>query len=159
MCDLMLLAWQLDKARVTTLIFNRDVSHMRSGFLDGVQNEQLHGISHHKEDPAKLASYQRINQFHAEQFAYLMGRMKQVDEGHGTTLRDNVMLQFGSNMFNGGSENKTDAQLLTQSTALNQVAGELSKLGITLAYHNHDSELREGAREFHHVLTATDHKP
>ncbi len=56
----------------------------------------------------------------------------------------------------GGSENKTDVQLLTQSSALNQLAAELSKLGLTLAYHNHNSELREGAREFHHMLTATD---
>ncbi|MEO6755323.1 MAG: DUF1552 domain-containing protein, partial [Chthoniobacteraceae bacterium] len=101
MCDLMLLAWQMDKTRVATLIFNRDVSHMRFSFLDGVLNDELHGISHHKEAPAKLASYQRINQFHVEQFAYLMGRMQQVDEGNGSTLLDSVMLQFGSNMFNG----------------------------------------------------------
>jgi len=101
MLDLILLAWRMDKTRVATLIFNRDVSHMKFGFLDGVLNEQLHTISHHKEDPKKLASYQRINQFHVEQLAYLMAQMKQVDEGHGTTLLDNVMLQFGSNMFNG----------------------------------------------------------
>jgi inosose dehydratase len=25
-----------------------------------------------------------------------------------------------------------------------------------LAYHNHDAELRQGGREFHHMLTATD---
>lgn len=28
-------------------------------------------------------------------------------------------------------------------------------MGITLAYHNHDAEMREGAREFHHMLTGT----
>lgn len=56
----------------------------------------------------------------------------------------------------GGPEDKTDAQLLTQAASLNQLGGELKKLGITLAYHNHDSELRQGAREFHHMLTATD---
>ena len=103
MCDLLLLAWQMDKTRVATLIFNRDVSHMKFGFLDGVLNDQLHGISHHKEDGQKLASYARINQFHVEQLAYLMRRMKQVDEGGGTTMLDNVILQFGSNMFNGDS--------------------------------------------------------
>ncbi len=103
MLDLILLAWRTDKTRVATLIFNRDVSHMKFGFLNGVMNEQLHSISHHKEDPKKLASYQRINQFHVEQLAYLMAQMKQVDEGNGTTLLDNVMLQFGSNMFNGDS--------------------------------------------------------
>ena len=56
----------------------------------------------------------------------------------------------------GGPEDKTDAQLLTQAASLNQLGGELKKLGLTLAYHNHDSELRQGAREFHHMLTATD---
>lgn len=103
MLDLLLLAWRMDKTRVATLLFNRDVSHMKFGFLDGVLNDQLHGISHHKEDPAKLASYARINRFHVEQLAYLMERMKQVEEGGGTTMLDNVILQFGSNMFNGDS--------------------------------------------------------
>lgn len=103
MLDLILLAWRMDKTRVATLIFNRDVSHMKFGFLDGVLNDQLHGISHHKEDPKKLASYQRINQFHVEQLAYLMNQMQTVDEGGGTTMLDNVILQFGSNMFNGDS--------------------------------------------------------
>lgn len=103
MLDLIVLAWQMDKTRVATLIFNRDVSHMKFGFLDGVLNDQLHGISHHKEDPRKLASYQRINQFHVEQLAYLMERMRRIDEGGGTTMLDNVILQFGSNMANGDS--------------------------------------------------------
>jgi inosose dehydratase len=55
----------------------------------------------------------------------------------------------------GGPEDKTDAQLLTQSAALNQLGAELRRLGLTLAYHNHDAELRQGGREFHHMLTAT----
>ena len=32
------------------------------------------------------------------------------------------------------------------------------EMGMTLAYHNHDAELRQGGREFHHMLTATDPK-
>ncbi len=56
----------------------------------------------------------------------------------------------------GGPEDKDDAQLLVQADSLNRLGGELKKLGIALAYHNHDSELRQGAREFHHMLTATD---
>jgi len=55
----------------------------------------------------------------------------------------------------GGAENKTDAQLITQANSLDKLGGELRKRGITLAYHNHDIELRHGAREFHHMLTAT----
>lgn len=112
MLDLILLAWRMDKTRVATLVFNRDVSHMKFGFLDGVLNEQLHSISHHKEDPKKLASYQRINQFHVEQLAYLLGKMQAIDEGGGTTLLDNVMLQFGSNMFNGDSHDGRNLPLV-----------------------------------------------
>jgi len=77
-----------------------------------VLNDQLHGISHHKKKKDKLASYQRINQFHVEQLAYLMGRMKQIDESHGTTLLDNVMMQFGSNMFNGDSHDGRDLPMV-----------------------------------------------
>ena len=32
----------------------------------------------------------------------------------------------------------------------------LRKQGIVLAYHNHDVEMRQGAREFHHMMVATD---
>jgi hypothetical protein len=123
MLDLILLAWRMDKTRVATLIFNRDVSHMKFGFLDGVLNEQLHTISHHKEDPKKLASYQRINQFHVEQLAYLMAQMKQVDEGNGTTLLDNVMLQFGSNMFNGDSHDGRNLPMILAGHGGGTIAG------------------------------------
>lgn len=56
----------------------------------------------------------------------------------------------------GGAENKTDAQLMAQARALDRLGEELRGLGAGLAYHNHDIELRQGAREFHHMLTATD---
>ncbi|MBX7207512.1 MAG: sugar phosphate isomerase/epimerase [Verrucomicrobiaceae bacterium] len=55
----------------------------------------------------------------------------------------------------GGPQNKTDAQLVTQAAALDKLGAELGRLGMQLAYHNHDIELRTGAREFHHMLTAT----
>ena len=55
----------------------------------------------------------------------------------------------------GGDEDKSDSQLRLQSRSLDQLGGELRKLDVTLAYHNHDAELRQGGREFHHMLTAT----
>lgn len=55
----------------------------------------------------------------------------------------------------GGPENKTDAQLEVQARSLNQLGRKLRDLGLTLAYHNHDIELRNAAREFHHMLTGT----
>ncbi|MBK1878278.1 sugar phosphate isomerase/epimerase family protein [Pelagicoccus mobilis] len=55
----------------------------------------------------------------------------------------------------GGPENKTDKQLVTQAKALETLGKKLSQEGLTLAYHNHDSELRLGARELHHCLAST----
>ena len=117
MLDLLILAWQMDKTRVSTLILNRDVSHMQFGFIEGVQNTILHGISHHKRNKEKLTSYQKINQFHVEQLAYLMGKMSKIDEGNGTTLLDNVMLMFGSNMLDGDIHDGRDLPLILAGKA------------------------------------------
>jgi inosose dehydratase len=58
----------------------------------------------------------------------------------------------------GGPENKNDQQLRTQAEALNALGGKLRRMGLTLAYHNHDPELRQAAREFHHMMVGTDPK-
>ncbi len=55
----------------------------------------------------------------------------------------------------GGPENKSDAELTIQAKYLDKIGAEVRKLGITLAYHNHDIEMRHSAREFHHMLLAT----
>jgi inosose dehydratase len=55
----------------------------------------------------------------------------------------------------GGPEDKTDAELEVQASNLNKVGAELLQQGITLAYHNHDIEMRQSAREFHHMMLAT----
>ncbi|RPJ59090.1 MAG: sugar phosphate isomerase/epimerase [Acidobacteria bacterium] len=55
-----------------------------------------------------------------------------------------------------GPENKDDKQLRTQAAAVEKLGRELNRLGLKLAYHNHDMELRNGAREFHHMMVATD---
>lgn len=58
----------------------------------------------------------------------------------------------------GGQESKTDDQLRVQAAALDRLGRELDKLGIALAVHNHDVELRHAAREFHHMMLGTDPK-
>lgn len=50
---------------------------------------------------------------------------------------------------------KTDAQLRLQAKALRALCGTLAAEGITVAYHAHDAEFRQGAREFHAMLTQT----
>ena len=55
----------------------------------------------------------------------------------------------------GGMQDKNDEQLEIQAKALNDLGEKLKSLGFTLAYHNHDAELRKAAREFHHMLVGT----
>jgi inosose dehydratase len=56
----------------------------------------------------------------------------------------------------GGPEDKTDAELDQQALYLDQMGAALRKQGLILAYHNHDIEMRNAAREFHHMMLATD---
>lgn len=53
-------------------------------------------------------------------------------------------------------QDKNDSQLETQAENLERLGAELRRRGLQLAYHNHDPELRRAAREFHHMLLATD---
>jgi len=59
----------------------------------------------------------------------------------------------------GGGPLKNDDQLFCQSSHLDKLGQEINRLGMKLAYHTHDMELKAGAREFHHVLqnTSPDH--
>ncbi|MBC8471790.1 MAG: TIM barrel protein [Planctomycetes bacterium] len=56
----------------------------------------------------------------------------------------------------GGSQNKDDSQLRVQAASLEKLGRQLKAMGLTLSYHNHDIELRNAAREFHHMMVGTD---
>lgn len=56
----------------------------------------------------------------------------------------------------GGPENKDDAQLKVQAMSLEKLGRRLREMGLVLSYHNHDIELRNAAREFHHMMVGTD---
>jgi inosose dehydratase len=58
----------------------------------------------------------------------------------------------------GGPQDKDDEQLKVQAAAMDRLGARLRALGVTLAYHNHDIELRNAAREFHHMMVGTDPK-
>lgn len=58
----------------------------------------------------------------------------------------------------GGPENKDDSQLIVQANAMNKLGKALNERGLVLSYHNHDMEMRNSAREFHHMMVGTDPK-
>lgn len=55
----------------------------------------------------------------------------------------------------GSTEDKTESQIEFQGVSLERLGAELHRLDVVLAYHNHDAEMRRSAREFHHMMLAT----
>ncbi len=110
MCDLMVLAFQTDLTRVVTLPFANDGSNKPYPVI-GV-NDGHHDCSHHGNNADKQAKIQKINAFHVEQLAYLLGKLQAVKEKGGTTLLDNVMLVYGSGIGDGNRHNHDDLPIL-----------------------------------------------
>lgn len=111
MLDLIVLAFQMDKTRVVTLMLNNDLSQMNFRFIDGVQGALHLDLTHNGKAAPAEAMYLKTNQFHMEQFAYLVNRMKSIDEG-GTSLLDNSMLLGGSNLFDGDAHSAEQMPLV-----------------------------------------------
>src|SRR5215468_6431393 len=100
MLDLIVLAFQMDKTRVITLMLNNDLSQMNFKFIEGVRGALHLDLTHNGKAPELEAMYLKTNQFHVQQFTYLVERLKKIDEG-GTSLLDNSILMFASSLFDG----------------------------------------------------------
>jgi len=100
MLDLIVLAFQMDKTRVATLMLNNDLSQMNFKFVEGVQGALHLDLTHNGRVADKEAMYLKTNQYHIQQFAYLTQRMKDIKEGE-TSLLDNSILLCASSLFDG----------------------------------------------------------
>jgi hypothetical protein len=99
MLDMMALAFQSDTTRICTFMFGNAVSGSNFSFLDGVKGGH-HDISHHQKNAEKLEMYGLINRWHIEQYAYLLNKLRNMQEGEGTVL-DNSMILFGAGLRDG----------------------------------------------------------
>jgi hypothetical protein len=111
MLDLIVLAFQMDKTRVATLMLNNDLSQMNFKFLEGVQGALHLDLTHNGRAADKEAMYLKTNQFHISQFAYLTERMKSIPEGEGTLL-DHSMLMLVSSLFDGDAHSAEQLPIL-----------------------------------------------
>src|SRR5262249_29812372 len=109
MFDLAALAFQADITRVFTLLLGREQTNRAYPFI-GVP-ESHHSISHHQNDPVKLAKAARINTYHIELLARYAGRLRSVPEGDGTLLDRSMILQ-GSGLSNSDQHSHIDLPLV-----------------------------------------------
>jgi hypothetical protein len=94
MCDILVLGFQTDSTRITTLKLNNDHSSLRFPHL-GVDYMIHHLLSH-----SDTADWLKVNQFFLEQLAYIARRLDAIQEGP-RTLLDNSMLLYCSSMMSG----------------------------------------------------------
>lgn len=109
MCDLLVLAFQTDSARVATFVLANEGSNKPYPFI-GVK-EGHHDLSHHGNNPEKKSKIAQINTFHTTQLAYLLHRLKSVKEGDGTLL-DHSMIVYGSGNADGNAHSHNDLPIL-----------------------------------------------
>jgi hypothetical protein len=95
MFDLQVLALQADVTRVITFQLARETSNRTYPEI-GVSDPH-HPLTHHGNDPDKVARMAKINAFHVSLFAYFLEKLKATPEGNGSLL-DNVLYLYGSGM-------------------------------------------------------------
>jgi hypothetical protein len=94
MCDILVLGFQTDSTRISTLKLNNDHSSLRFPHL-GVDYMIHHLLSH-----SDTADWLKVNQFFLEQLAYIAKKLDGIQEGP-RTLLDNSMILYCSSMMSG----------------------------------------------------------
>jgi hypothetical protein len=109
MFDLQLLAMQADLTRIITFQLARETS-TRTYPQIGVP-EPHHPVSHHTNDPEKLAKLARINAYHVSLFASFVEKLQATPDGDGSLL-DHSMYLLGSGMGNPDIHNHTNLPIV-----------------------------------------------
>jgi hypothetical protein len=78
-------------------------------------------LSHHANDTDKQAKIQKIDQFHTTQLAYLLERLKAVQEADGWLL-DNCMILYGSGIADGNAHAHHNLPILLAGNAGGRIA-------------------------------------
>jgi hypothetical protein len=105
MCDILVLAFQTDTTRVCTLKLNNDHSSLRFPNLRSERpNQGIDYMIHHLLSHTNGNDWLKVNQFFAEQLAYIADKLNRIQEGE-RTLLDNSMILYCSSMMTGNHEN------------------------------------------------------
>ena len=124
MCDLLVLGFQTDTTRITTLKLNNDHSALRFPNLPSVQ-QAGHGIDymiHHLLSHSDAEDFLKVNQFFMEQLAYVARKLDAIQEGP-RTLLDNTMLMHCSSMMAGAKHDNDQLPIIVLGGAGGRLKG------------------------------------
>ncbi|MDA1093131.1 MAG: DUF1552 domain-containing protein [Acidobacteria bacterium] len=120
MCDLQVLALQADITRVITFQLARETS-TRSYNEIGVPDPH-HPLTHHGNDPEKIARMAKINQYHVSLFAYLMEKLAVTPDGDGSLL-DHTTYLYGSGMGNPNAHDHINLPIMVVGGGAGRMTG------------------------------------
>jgi hypothetical protein len=109
MYDLQVIAFQTDTTRISTLMIGREGSNRVYPEI-GVP-ESHHPITHHRNLPEWIEKVTKINVFHVEMLAYLLGKMKATQDGDGNLL-DHSLVLYGSGLSDGNQHIHADLPIV-----------------------------------------------
>ncbi|TWU40406.1 DUF1552 domain-containing protein [Novipirellula artificiosorum] len=109
LCDMIVLAFQTDRTRISTFMLANAGSNRSYRHIDVPEGH--HNLSHHGGDAAKHAKIREINRFHVNQFAYLIEKLKSIPEADGNLL-DHSMICYGSAISDGNRHNNENLPVL-----------------------------------------------
>ena len=120
MFDLQILAFQADITRVITFQFTREQSNRT--YPDIGVPDPHHPISHHGNDPVKVAKIAKINEYHVSLFSGFLQRMKATPDGDGSLLDHSIFL-YGSGMGNPSLHDHENLPILVAGGAATGLKG------------------------------------
>ena len=120
MFDLQALAMQADVTRVITFQLARETSNRTYPEI-GVPDPH-HPLTHHGNDPDKIARMAKINAFHVSLFAYYLEKLKATPDGDGTLL-DHSLVLYGSGMGNPNIHDHVNLPVIIAGGAAGRVKG------------------------------------
>jgi hypothetical protein len=120
MFDLQVLAYQTDLTRVITFMMARELSGRAYTEL-GV-TEAHHPISHHQNDPAKIANLAKINAFHTTLFSYYVEKLRSTSDGDGSLL-DHIIIMYGAGMADSNQHAPSGLPVLLVGGGAGQLKG------------------------------------
>ena len=100
MSDMVTIAFQADQTRIVTFLMTREGSsrpYRELGIPDG-----HHPLTHHRNQPDLMEKVRRINEYHVQQFAGFIERIKATKEAD-RSLLDNCMIVYGAGLSDGNA--------------------------------------------------------
>jgi len=110
MVDLIAIAFQCDQTHVITMMIGNAGSYHSHPQVN--VTEAHHELSHHMNDPSNKSKLTLINTWEIGELAYLMGKLRGMDDGNGETVLDNSTIFFGTEISDGDAHNHTNMPIL-----------------------------------------------